>query len=81
MSKINAKHIMMYMLIVVVFVAVLGSLISLFVNNGNADKSINSYKDCVDAGYPILESYPEQCSTPDGKRFTNPDAKIILPNE
>jgi hypothetical protein len=36
--------------------------------------SINSYADCVAAGYPILESYPEQCNTPDGKHFTNPDA-------
>ncbi len=80
MSKMNAKHIMMYMLIIVVFVVVLGSLISLFVNNGNADKSINSYQDCVDAGYPIMESYPERCSTPDGKSFTNPDAKVILPS-
>ena len=33
-------------------------------------KSIASYEDCVNAGYPILESYPEQCMTPDGRSFT-----------
>lgn len=32
---------------------------------------IESYDDCVAAGYPIMESYPEQCSTPDGRTFTN----------
>lgn len=33
-------------------------------------EQISSYEECVDAGYPILESYPEQCMTPDGRGFT-----------
>ena len=37
----------------------------------NQTTSINSYQDCVAAGYPIMESYPEQCATPDGRTFTN----------
>jgi len=32
--------------------------------------SINSFEKCVSAGYPVLESYPRQCKTPDGKTFT-----------
>jgi glucose/arabinose dehydrogenase len=31
--------------------------------------NIDSYRTCVEAGYPILESYPEQCNTPDGRNF------------
>jgi hypothetical protein len=31
--------------------------------------NITSFEECVDAGYPILESYPRQCRTPDGKNF------------
>lgn len=31
---------------------------------------IDSFEDCVAAGYPVMESYPEQCATPDGKSFT-----------
>jgi hypothetical protein len=27
---------------------------------------ISSFQECKDAGYPIMESYPEQCATPDG---------------
>ncbi|MEW6723053.1 MAG: hypothetical protein AB1324_07355, partial [Candidatus Micrarchaeota archaeon] len=30
---------------------------------------INSFDDCVDAGYPVMESYPRQCRTPDGRTF------------
>lgn len=33
-------------------------------------KSINSFEDCAAAGYPIQESFPEVCRTPDGKSFT-----------
>ncbi len=34
--------------------------------------SITNFKECVDAGYPLLEIYPEQCKMP-GKSFTNPN--------
>jgi hypothetical protein len=33
-------------------------------------ENINSFDECAAAGYPILESYPEQCKTPNGKTFT-----------
>lgn len=31
--------------------------------------TINSFEECVSAGYPVLESYPRQCKTPDGQTF------------
>jgi hypothetical protein len=31
---------------------------------------INSFEECIAAGYPIMESYPEQCKIPDGTLFT-----------
>lgn len=45
---------------------VVGFLVAKYAIN----RPITSYEDCVKAGYPILESYPEQCKTPDGKTFT-----------
>lgn len=33
-------------------------------------EEINSFEDCAAAGYPIMESYPERCATPEGKSFT-----------
>ena len=32
--------------------------------------SVHSFKECVAAGYPVLESFPRQCKTPDGKNFS-----------
>lgn len=34
------------------------------------DQEITSFADCAEAGYPVMESYPEQCRTPDGRTFT-----------
>lgn len=31
---------------------------------------ISDFEECVSAGYPVLESYPRQCKTPEGKTFT-----------
>jgi len=31
--------------------------------------NILSFEDCLKAGYPVMESYPRQCKTPDGKTF------------
>lgn len=40
---------------------------------------IDSFDDCAAAGYPIMESYPEQCRTPDGKNFVRDISGDSLP--
>lgn len=40
-------------------------------------KQINNFERCAAAGNPVLESYPRQCQTPEGKIFT----EIIPPIE
>ncbi|MES2436641.1 MAG: Gmad2 immunoglobulin-like domain-containing protein [Patescibacteria group bacterium] len=32
--------------------------------------SVANFEECAKAGYPIMESYPSRCSTPDGKTYT-----------
>lgn len=32
-------------------------------------KSVSNFEECVARGYPVMESYPEQCKTPDGRLF------------
>lgn len=41
--------------------------------------SIQTYQDCVEAGFPVLESYPPQCVTPDNRRFTEPEVALPEP--
>jgi len=40
--------------------------------------AVNSFEDCVNAGLPVMESYPRQCSTPDGRTFVE---TIIIPTQ
>lgn len=35
------------------------------------NNTITSFEECVAAGYPIMTSYPEQCSVPNGPTFTH----------
>ena len=41
-----------------------------FFSNSRKVSLITSFQECANAGYPIMESYPEQCRTPSGKTFT-----------
>lgn len=47
-----------------------GVLVFILSQSDNRQANISNYEQCVAAGNPILESYPEQCVTPDGRSFT-----------
>ena len=40
----------------------------IFSQKQQKSKQINSFEDCA-KHYPVMESYPEQCNTPDGKQI------------
>lgn len=59
----------------VVSLVVVGvGMLALFAWNPDKDEpqavSVTSFAECQAQGYPILESYPAQCKTPDGQTFT-----------
>jgi len=39
--------------------------------NDHSDDVIDSFEDCVESGYPVMESFPEQCMTDEGTVFVN----------
>lgn len=43
-------------------------------------KAISDFAACESAGYPVAESYPRQCFTPDGRGFTEevPSAEGVM---
>ena len=43
--------------------------------------NVASFADCVAAGNPIQESYPEVCVSASGERFVNPEQKAELADE
>ncbi len=58
--------------LLVILIIIAGLLLSLSsIARQQRVLSIGSFEDCALAGYPIMESYPEQCRTPDGRTFVN----------
>lgn len=55
--------------ILLALVAILGVTL-IYANYTKGIQQIDSFEACADAGFPIMESYPEQCATPDGRSFT-----------
>jgi len=57
------KKRVMFILLGLVFAAVLGTFLMIFVSEKNMEKTsqITSFQECIDAGYPVMESYPRQC--------------------
>ncbi|MBN1494448.1 hypothetical protein JW911_01775 [Candidatus Peregrinibacteria bacterium] len=47
-------------------------------NNDIQATAITNFQECVDAGNPVMESYPRQCSA-NGKTFIEEISKPILP--
>lgn len=72
-----SKREVIFIVIIVLFLAAAG----VFAWKTGRDKkgNINSFADCVAAGYPVMESYPEQCAA-DGKSFVNPDQQALTPD-
>lgn len=64
--------------LLVVLVIVAGLLISLSnIAKQQRVLSVGSFEECALAGYPIMESYPEQCRTPDGRTFVNENQQPV----
>ncbi|MBM3228348.1 hypothetical protein FJZ20_00445 [Candidatus Pacearchaeota archaeon] len=55
--------------LILIILAVSLVLLVVFLNNIPPSKEISNFDECVAAGYPVAESYPRQCRTPEGELF------------
>lgn len=58
---------------VAIALLIIGALLVAFSENTKQNQvlSITNFEECAAAGNPVMESYPEQCRTPDGRVFVN----------
>lgn len=59
---------------ILILLIVAGASLGLRLLGGSANRgpsAITSFEECATAGYPIQESYPRQCRTPEGKTFVS----------
>ena len=59
-------------------------------STGERDFTIDSFEECAQAGFPVLQTYPPICRTPDGRTFVEvstflslrrlpPESRILAP--
>jgi hypothetical protein len=53
------------------FLVILAALavIIFFIARAKPQKPITNFEQCVAAGYPVMQSYPPQCTLPNGRFF------------
>ena len=67
----SEKKIMAISMILILFAIIFLTVAqTIYLKNQKTINSIKNFEDCQQAGYPIAESYPEQCFLPDGRSFT-----------
>lgn len=54
---------------VIGIVIVLSAGVVVWLNLQPPRVEVQSFEECAQAGYPVMESYPRQCKAPDGKTF------------
>ena len=65
MQSISTKKLLLILAGLLVLLAAICS----FMFGFKSQPVITNFGECAAAGYPIMESYPEQCRTPDGHTF------------
>ena len=55
--------------LILAIVLVVGLAIFFFVKSKKENITVVSFETCEKAGYPVMESYPRQCKTPDGRTY------------
>lgn len=57
--------------IIIAAIVILAAIAAVLVFGERSDDlaAITTFEKCRDAGYPVMETYPEQCRTPDGRTF------------
>ena len=66
-KNMNNKNIIISLVVLSVLVLLVCFMV--FRSTEKPNKKIMSFQDCADAGFPIAQSYPRQCRTPDGLTF------------
>lgn len=63
----ESKSILILPLVILVLIVIAVFTVTYYQDQGL--EQVTDFDSCALAGYPIMESYPEQCITPDGRTF------------
>jgi len=70
----NTKIILSFVVVLLIFLV--GSASFFYFSEKKSVARITTFTECIENGFPVQESYPRRCGTPDGRMFT----EIVLPD-
>jgi hypothetical protein len=82
-SSTFRKKIVLLALVGTAFAFLLSEMLTIYLSRIEQKRSetqamnIRSFKDCVNAGFPVLESMPRQCKTTDGRTYAEESRENI----
>ena len=56
-------------ILILIFVLLMAAVVFYIPSLNQSDMKINSFEECAEAGFPIMESYPRQCRDAEGNHF------------
>jgi eight-cysteine-cluster-containing protein len=66
----KSSQILLYIILVLVLSTVAAALYSSYKQSSSLHQPrVTDFVSCAAAGYPVMESYPRQCASPDGRSF------------
>ncbi|MBL7053145.1 MAG: hypothetical protein ISS02_00570 [Candidatus Portnoybacteria bacterium] len=63
------KHKIVLVIVIPIMIIIAVGILSYFPESQEGDLQIEGFFDCLEAGYPIMESYPRQCRISNDKLF------------
>ena len=85
LRSVKDKNLVILSGIFIALLMVIFGLIAYIVidNNAKFRNSITSFEECANSGRPVMESYPRQCRTSDGRLFVEEikDESLVTPPE
>lgn len=75
------KHKNKFVVLVVCIIVIIIGFVGVQYWNYKKVTKIMSFDECVAAGYPVMESFPPRCATPDGRSFTDQGRAQVEPGQ
>ena len=80
---IKERYVILLLILAFIVIGVGSTLLQTGFDRSNGDNVsvITNFNECAFAGYPVMESYPRQCRTPDGKLFVEKIDRDQIPSD
>ncbi len=79
LKQFSEGHIFLGLLCIVICAGIIAGVMSTQSLSPQVDGTITNFATCASSGRPVMESYPRQCRTDDGRLFVEEVPPVVIP--